>query len=70
MVIPLLLLLCGPLGGLLGGTAFAISDELLLSRLQVQVVEHRFDNGLRLVVQTDRRAPLVAMHLQTAAGAS
>lgn len=55
---------------LLLGSALASAPEQLLARLQVQVVEHRFDNGLRLVVQTDRRAPLVAMHLQTAAGAS
>lgn len=50
--------------------AAAQTDEVLLDRLEVEVVEHRFDNGLRLVIRQDRRAPLVAFHLQSTAGAT
>ncbi len=59
-----LLLLASP------GAAHAWDDQALLDGLHLPVREETLDNGLRVVVSPDHRAPVFALHIQTAAGAA
>lgn len=45
-------------------------DRALVEGLRLPMVERRLANGLRVVVQPDHRAPVVALHLRLAAGAA
>lgn len=58
------------LGGAASGAELSPQDQALVAQLRLPYQQEVLDNGLRLVVQQDPRAPLVASHLLLPLGAA
>ncbi|MCK6505526.1 insulinase family protein [Myxococcota bacterium] len=65
-----LLAALGLFGAPAAGGELSPPDRALVEQLRLPVTRARLDNGLRVVVQVDRSAPLVASHLLSPVGAA